>query len=87
MVNRKSVGWGRGETEPRPREVSEQAADNDDVITHHLTAGDLTVCKYNVHFRAEIVKLASNVYRVRLLYKQCCNITECFYNMFLPDKN
>lgn len=42
MVNRKSVGWRRGKNGPRPWEVSEQAADNDDVITHDLTAGDLT---------------------------------------------
>ncbi len=47
------LGWltgrvqdgGRGETGPRPCEVSEQAADDedeDDVITHELTGGDLT---------------------------------------------
>lgn len=34
----------RGETVPRPWEVSKQAAndDGDDVITHELTGGDLT---------------------------------------------
>lgn len=42
MVNRKSVGWRRdGENGPRPWQVSEQAAENVDVITQELTGRDV----------------------------------------------
>lgn len=39
MVNRKSVGWSRGR---RAQGHGKCQADNDDVIAHELTGGDLT---------------------------------------------